>query len=68
MSGIILFNKPYGVLSQFTDEPQGEPRPTLADYIEAPGFYATSWRRPISRRSKASLTMRRSILCGAACG
>ena len=39
MSGIILFNKPYGVLSQFTDEPQGEPRPTLADYIEAPGFY-----------------------------
>ena len=39
MSGIILFNKPYGVLSQFTDERQGEPRPTLADFIDAPGFY-----------------------------
>lgn len=39
MSGIILFNKPYGVLSQFTDERQGEPRATLADYIDAPGFY-----------------------------
>jgi len=39
VSGIILFNKPYGVLSQFTDERQGEPRPTLADFIDAPGFY-----------------------------
>ncbi|MXO62713.1 pseudouridine synthase [Altererythrobacter oceanensis] len=39
MSGIILFNKPYGVLSQFTDERQGTPRPTLAAYIDAPGFY-----------------------------
>lgn len=39
MSGLILFNKPYGVLSQFTDERQGAPRPTLADFIHAPGFY-----------------------------
>ena len=39
MSGIILFNKPYGVLSQFTDERQGEPRTTLAQFIDAPGFY-----------------------------
>lgn len=39
MGGIILFNKPYGVLSQFTDEREGEPRPTLADYIDAPGYY-----------------------------
>lgn len=39
MSGIILFNKPFGVLSQFTDERKGEPRPTLAAFIKAPGFY-----------------------------
>lgn len=39
MSGVILFNKPFGVLSQFTDERQGAPRPTLADFIDAPGFY-----------------------------
>ena len=37
MSKIILFNKPFGVLSQFTDE---DGRPTLADYIDQPGFYA----------------------------
>lgn len=39
MTGIILFNKPYGVLSQFTDERQGAPRPTLAQFIDAPGYY-----------------------------
>lgn len=39
MTGLILFNKPYGVLSQFTDERQAAPRPTLADFIAAPGFY-----------------------------
>ena len=36
MSRIILFNKPFGVLSQFTD-PEGT-RETLADYLDLPGF------------------------------
>ena len=39
MTGLILFNKPYGVLSQVTDERQAAPRPTLAEFIVAPGFY-----------------------------
>ena len=37
MARVILFNKPFQVLSQFTDE-QG--RETLADYLSAPGFRA----------------------------
>ncbi len=36
MSDLILFNKPFNVLSQFTDEGG---RPTLASYIMEPGFY-----------------------------
>lgn len=38
MSKIILFNKPFNVLCQFTDE--GIERETLADYIKIPGIYA----------------------------
>ena len=33
---LIVFNKPFGVLCQFTDH---EHRPTLANYIKAPGYY-----------------------------
>ena len=40
MSRLILFNKPYGVLSQFTDRgAQHEPRETLSGYINVPGVY-----------------------------
>ncbi|AUM73091.1 pseudouridine synthase [Paracoccus jeotgali] len=35
---LILFNKPFGVLPQFTDR-SAQPRPTLADFIEVPGVY-----------------------------
>jgi 23S rRNA pseudouridine2457 synthase len=40
MARLILFNKPYGVLPQFTDTDQpSAPRATLADYIACPGVY-----------------------------
>lgn len=37
----ILFNKPFNVLSQFTDKGnEGSDRQTLSDYIDLPGVYA----------------------------
>jgi 23S rRNA pseudouridine2457 synthase len=44
MSRLILFNKPFGVLCQFTDAGTatgvGAPaRPTLSDFIDVPGVY-----------------------------
>ena len=35
----ILFNKPYGVLCQFTDNNSKNKRPVLKDYISIPGVY-----------------------------
>lgn len=37
MRRVILLNKPYGVLCQFTSS---DGRPTLKDYIDVPGVYA----------------------------
>ena len=37
MARIVLFNKPYGVLSQFTDE---DGHPGLKAYLDIPGVYA----------------------------
>ena len=40
MARLILFNKPFGVLSQFTDTGDaGAVRQTLSDYIPIPGVY-----------------------------
>ena len=40
MAKLILFNKPYNVLSQFTDKgTTGSNRATLSDFIELPGVY-----------------------------
>lgn len=39
MSRLILFNKPYGVLSQFTDRGDTSPRATLSEYVRVPGVY-----------------------------
>ena len=40
MARLILFNKPYGVLSQFTDAGSGEaPRATLSEFVDVPGVY-----------------------------
>ncbi|HMO73991.1 MAG TPA: pseudouridine synthase [Sphingopyxis sp.] len=39
MARLILFNKPYGVLSQFTDRGTEDARATLSDHIDVPGVY-----------------------------
>ena len=39
MARLILFNKPYDVLSQFTDRGSETARRTLSDFIDFPGVY-----------------------------
>ena len=39
MARLILFNKPYGVLCQFTDPGRTSAHATLADYVDVPGVY-----------------------------
>lgn len=39
MARVILFNKPFGVLSQFTDAKSPSPRPTLSAFVGLPGVY-----------------------------
>jgi 23S rRNA pseudouridine2457 synthase len=39
MPALYLFNKPYGVLSQFTDRGTQTKRETLSDYINVPRIY-----------------------------
>ncbi|MBU2033122.1 MAG: pseudouridine synthase [Alphaproteobacteria bacterium] len=39
MAQLIAFNKPYGVLSQFTDRGSQTARRTLSDFIDRPGVY-----------------------------
>ena len=40
MASVILFNKPFGVLSQFTDAKSPTSRPTLSGFGLPPGVYA----------------------------
>jgi 23S rRNA pseudouridine2457 synthase len=39
MARLVLFNKPFEVLSQFTDVKSPSPRATLSDFIDVPGVY-----------------------------
>jgi len=36
---LVLFNKPFGVLSQFTDRGSPTTRSTLSDFVDVPGVY-----------------------------
>ena len=39
MTRLLLFNKPYGTLCQFSDEGGAVARPTLKDFVAVPGVY-----------------------------
>ena len=39
MARLILLNKPYGVLSQFSGGKDDSPHPTLAQFVKVPGVY-----------------------------
>ena len=40
MARLIMFNKPFAVLSQFTDRGSETKRQTLSDFVDAPGVYS----------------------------
>src|SRR6201984_2872522 len=48
MPRLLLLNKPYGVLSQFTDAGTDTARPTLSTFVPVPGVY------PIGRLDRDS--------------
>ena len=57
MPRLILFNKPYGVLCQFSDDGSG--KPALASFVKVPGIYPAAALNKLSSRNPQS----RSICC-----
>lgn len=55
MTRLIQFNKPFGVLPQFTDKKSPTERPTLSLYIDLPGVYPAGGR--LDRDSEGGLML-----------
>jgi 23S rRNA pseudouridine2457 synthase len=61
MPRLVLFNKPYGVLSQFTD---AGGRPTLADYLRSQSIDRSPDEARPSRATSRRISRRRRMLSG----